>query len=187
MRATAYMVGPQDGSGAVLMELARQIGFEAVYPYASVAEAERQTATTPLIFFLFAPVEEPRALQQISAAGRASELPQIRFAPMVYFTEHASLDVIRGCINLGFDDIITLPVSLSKAEERISRQLMRTLTYYATPTYFGPDRRNRIPGEAPSGPRKPGAGSGGQYRRIQIVRNTAAGVKVISEDMHFVV
>jgi len=54
MRAAAYVVGPPDGPGAALTDLARGLGFPVVLPYAGLAAAETQAQQTPLLFFLFA-------------------------------------------------------------------------------------------------------------------------------------
>ena len=183
MKACAFVVGPDDGPGAVLKHLARQIGFDAVYVFKDIADAERQSVSTPLIFFLFAAVGSLRKLKPVTAAVRASPSQRVRFSPMIYFSETPSLDAIKACINMGFDDIITLPFSLSRVEERLERQVDRTLIYYETPTYFGPDRRNRLEnGESHSA-----RGTGGQFRRLEIVRSVSAGVNVMRDDSQFVV
>jgi hypothetical protein len=184
MKACAFVVGPDDGPGAVLKHLARQIGFDAVYVFKDITDAERQSVSTPLIFFLFAAVDSLRKLKPVAAAVRTSPSQRVRFSPMIYFSETPSLDAIKACINMGFDDIITLPFSLSRVEERLDRQVDRTLVYYETPTYFGPDRRNRLQNEQGSHSAR---GSGGQFRRIEIVRSPTAGISVMRDDSQFVV
>jgi hypothetical protein len=184
MQACAFVVGPGDGRGAALRSLARQVGFEAVYPYRDIADAERQSASSPLIFFLFAAVDRLGKLTRVGEAVRQSQSQRVRFAPMIYFAETPSLDTIRACINIGFDDIITLPVALSRVEERLERQLYRAVTYYETPTYFGPDRRNRLGHESHG---HSGRGTGGQYRRLELVRNPGAGIEILRDDTHVMV
>jgi hypothetical protein len=183
MKACAFVVGTDEGPGAVLKQLARQIGFDAVYYFKDIADAERQSVATPLIFFLFAAVDSLHKLKPVTTAVRGSPSQRVRFAPMVYFSESPSLDAIKACINMGFDDIITLPFSLSRVEERLERQVDRTLVYYETPTYFGPDRRNRLEQEEGHSAR----GTGGQFRRLEIVRSASAGVSVMRDDAQFVV
>jgi DNA-binding response OmpR family regulator len=178
MKACAFVVGPEDGSGAVLKQLARQIGFDAVYVFKDIADAERQSVSTPLIFFLFAAVDNLRRLKPVTEAVRASPSQRVRFSPMIYFSETPSLDAIKSCINMGFDDVITLPFSISRVEERLDRQVDRTLVYYETPSYFGPDRRNRLENEEGHSAR----GTGGQFRRIEIVRSPTAGISVMRDD-----
>lgn len=182
MKACAYIVGPENGPAAALKEIARRIGFDSVRPYKSVAIAEQQTRLTPLVYFLFAAVEDPRQLKSIADAIRLSPSKRVRFSPMVYFSESPSLDTIRACIGMGFDDVITLPFTLARIEERLDRQVERTLVYYETDTYFGPDRRGRMEDE----PVHSGRGSGGQYRRLEIMRSANAGVNVLKDDLHVV-
>jgi hypothetical protein len=182
VRACAYIIGPEQGSGAALKELARRIGFDSVHPFKSVAIAEQQTLFTPLVYFLFGSVTDVRTLRPVADAIRLSPSKRVRFSPMVYFADRPSLEAIRTCIGMGFDDIITLPFTLSRIEERLERQTERPLIYYETPTYFGPDRRNRMDDE----PAHTGRGSGGQYRRMEIMRSANAGVNVLRDDLHVV-
>lgn len=182
MRAVAYVVGADTGAGASLKELARQIGFEAVQDFRSVRSAEKQAAVTPLAYFLFAAVPGLDALKPVAASIRASDNPRIKFAPLVYFADVASIENIRRCIDMGFDDIITLPFTLGRVSDRLDRQIDRPLAYFETPTYFGPDRHGRLGADD-----HPMAGSGGgQFRRMEIVRNPATGVNVIKDDAQIV-
>ncbi len=182
MKACAYIVGPEEGSGAALKELARRVGFDSVHPFRSVAIAEQQTLFTPLVYFLFSTVPDVRTLRPVAEAIRMSPSKRVRFSPMIYLSDSPSLTAIRRCIGMGFDDIITLPFTLARIEERLERQVERPLVYYETPTYFGPDRRNRTEDEAAH----KGRGSGGQYRRLEIMRSANAGVNVLRDDLHVV-
>ena len=42
MKATAFVVGPQDGPGAALMDMAKGLDFGAVLPYGGIVQAEQQ-------------------------------------------------------------------------------------------------------------------------------------------------
>jgi hypothetical protein len=176
----AYVVG--DGPGAVLRDLARHMGFGAVYTFRGIASAERQAAAAPLVYFLFSAVDDLRKLKPITEAIRASQVQRIRFAPMIYLSKSPSLDTIKACINLGFDDVITRPFTLNRISQRLQRQVGHTLVYYETPTYFGPDRRGRLKHEEGHSKR----GTGGQYRRLEITRSPVAGINVLSDETHVV-
>lgn len=179
MRAFAYVVAPEGATGgAAVRDLARQAGFSGVQDFRGVPEAELQAQVTPLIFFLFAAVARPAALAPLVQAIRRTPALGICFAPLVYFAGTASIEAIRSCINIGFDDIITLPLTLGRVAERIERQVNRTIVYFETPTYFGPDRRGRMEHEPGHSLR----GTGGQHRRFEIVRNPATGVRVVADD-----
>jgi hypothetical protein len=182
MRATAFLVRSDDAPGSALGDLAHRLEFDSVRNYESVAAAAKQAQVTPLLYFLFSAVPNLKSVKPIADAIRFSRDHYVRFAPLIYFAENPSLDIIRACINMGFDDVITLPFTQARVEERLQRQLERTLVYYETATYFGPDRRGRMADEKGHHNR----GTGGQYRRLEISRNPLAGVHVIRDDLHVV-
>jgi hypothetical protein len=161
------------------MDLARAIGFESVQRYQGLVRAERQTAKTPLVFFLCAPTKDVRTLKPMADAVRFSASLKLRFLPLIYFAREPSLETVKQCIAMGFDDVIALPIGGDDVSDRIARQIGQIQTYYETTTYFGPDRRNRTGGEHRSTGSDHG---GGKFRRIEIVRNPETGVDVLSDD-----
>ena len=180
MNATAYVVGPPDGPGAALMDLASRLDFAAVLPYAGLAQAEQQFAQTPICFFLFAPVFDVAELRPVADAIRFCPSRQMRFSPLIYFSESPSVETITRCINMGFDDVITMPFTRSRVAERIERQVGQSHVYYETPAYFGPDRRDRV-----TGPKRPAESRiGGQFRRLEIVRDLLTGINVVRDDFY---
>jgi CheY-like chemotaxis protein len=180
MKATAYIVGPLDGPGAALMDLARQLDFAHVLPYAGIAHAEAQSAATPICYFLFAATETVPALQPVSEAIRFCPNRRVRFSPLIYFSESPSIEAITRCIAMGFDDVITMPFTAARVRDRMDRQIGQNLVYYETVGYFGPDRRDRV-----TAPRRPAETRlGGQFRRLEIVRNLLTGVNVVRDDLH---
>jgi hypothetical protein len=164
------------------MEMARGLGFEAVMPFQGVAAADRQVQVTPLCFFLFAAVPDVGRLRSTADAIRFASSRRVRFLPMMYFSDSPSLETIKRCINMGFDDIVTLPFTRARLEERVQRQIGRTLVYYETASYFGPDRRDRE-GMPKVGSRPPGAPMGGQFRRLEIARSLISGISVIQDEL----
>jgi hypothetical protein len=169
LNASAFVVGPRDGASAALQDLAHALGFMPVERYAGLIRAEKQVKLTPLMFFLCAEVANVNA--------------ELRFSPLIYFSRQMSVDTIKACIKMGFDDVIAMPYTGADLSERIFRQVGRTHTYYETATYFGPDRRNRV-----GDPRSPDSDhGGGQFRRIEIVRSPETGVNVLRDDFQVVV
>ena len=53
-------------------------------------------------------VDDVGDLKAAADAIRFSPGRRIRFCPMVYFSESPHLDAIRTCVEMGFDDVITL-------------------------------------------------------------------------------
>jgi hypothetical protein len=180
VKASAYIVGPSDGSGAALINLARCLDFASVTPYGGIAEAEAQSAITPVCFFLFAAVEDVGRLQPIADAIRFCPNRRVRFSPLVYFADNPSIETITRCIAMGFDDVITMPFTTARITGRINRQIGQSLIYYETAGYFGPDRRDRV--TAPS--RAAESRLGGQFRRLEIVRSLSTGINVLRDDLH---
>jgi hypothetical protein len=181
VKASAFVVGPRDGPGAAMRDMAARLGFETVLPFAGVAQAEQQSAQTPLMFFLFAAVEDPRTLKPAADAIRFCTSRRVRFSPLVYFSESPSMAAIRLCAAMGFDDVLTLPFTEALVAGRIGRQIDRTQVYFETASYFGPDRRRTLEKVADSG-----RGAGGQHRRIEIIRSIANGVSVLRDDLQAV-
>ncbi len=183
MKASAFVVGQRDGASASLADLARAIGFQSVERYQGLVSSEKQLEQTPLVYFLCAAVADVRSLKPMADAIRFSPSLKLRFSPMIYFARDLSLDSIRQCILMGFDDVIALPYGGGDMSERIFRHIGKATTYYETATYFGPDRRNRL-GNIRSLDSDHG---GGQYRRIEILRTQESGVNVLRDDFEVVV
>ena len=178
MNIAAYVVGPQEGAGAGLLAMARSIDFALVVPYAGMLQAEHQISRTPICFFLFAAVSNIESLRSVAQAIRFSPRRQIRYSPMIYFSESPSGQTIQACTNMGFDDVITMPFSRARLKARIDRQIGKPLRYFETQDYFGPDRRSLNPIARP-GSRTP---IGMQQRRIEFIRNSTSGVHVLRDE-----
>lgn len=182
MNACAFVVAPAGGPGT-LLDTAHALDFEIVLPFRSTPAAERQAARTPLVFFLLETTADPRTHAPVIASIRASAKPGIRFAPLIYFARDPSHETIRTCINMGFDDIVTLPFTRPQLRRRLDRQVDKACVYFETESYFGPDRRNRLQDASDHS----GRGRGGQFRRIEILRSPRRGVRVLSDELQVVV
>ena len=174
MKACAYIVGPPDGPGAALQDMARGLGFAAVLPYAGAAAAEAQSQQIPLLFLLFTEVDDVLALKPIADAIRFSPSRRIRFSPLIYFAESPAREAIASCIEMGFDDVITMPFTRKRVQSRMGRLVDHTQVYFETPVYLGPDRRVSLAAEI-----RPG-----QYRRLEIMRSPLTGVNVMRDDAY---
>jgi PleD family two-component response regulator len=183
LNASVFVVGPRDGAGAALQDLARGLGFSPVERYSGLGAVEKQAHVTPLVFFFCAAVADIRTLKPMADAVRFSTSLKLRYSPLIYFTRDPSVETIKACIRMGFDDVIALPYAHGDLDERIRRQIGQTQTYFETATYFGPDRRNRT-GNVRSTESDHG---GGQFRRIEIIRRVETGVDVLDDDSQFVV
>jgi PleD family two-component response regulator len=172
MRATAFVVGPADGPGAALRDLAQGLGFAHVLAFDNLGRSEQQLQHTPVCFFLFAAVEDLSGLRTVAHQVRFSTSRRIRFSPLIYFSESASVETIRSCVDMGFDDVITVPFSRDRVMGRLEHQLNRNLVFFETANYVGPDRRTTPRAQT------------GQYRRIEISRSLHTGITVIKDRAH---
>jgi len=180
MRAFAFVIGPDNAPRAALLDVARGLGFTGVAPLLAMSQVEQQTQVTPLCYFLFAATEDLGSLRSVANAVRFSSMRRLRFSPLIYFAESPSAEAISACLNMGFDDIITMPFSRKRVLERVARQVGQNVVFYETATYFGPDRRGRA-GAPLDGPDQR---KGAPFRRLEIVRNPVNGVNVL-RDEHF--
>src|SRR5690606_22475002 len=147
-----------------LLDMGRELGFPLVLPFQSVAAAEAQSRQTPLLFFLFAAVTDVRILKGVADQIRFAPTRRIRFSPLLYFSESPSRDAISRCIEMGFDDVTTLPFTRPRLLRRLTRLVDHTQVYHETAGYLGPER--------------PIHRGSGQFRRLEIIRTTATGTSV---------
>ena len=180
MKAYAYVVGPQDMAWTALFDMASELGFGGVSSYRGIAQAEQQVEKSPVCYFLFSSVHDIRSLREQTDAIRFSSRRHLRFSPMIYFTQNPSVETIMACINMGFDDVIALPHSVSGLRERLLRQTNQQIVFYETEGYFGPDRRNRIARRQSMGVTR----VGGPFRRLEIIRNVAQGIEVLRDEFN---
>lgn len=80
---------------------------------------------------------------------RSSIIDDVRYAPVVLFAVDGPFEQYLRYIEMGFDDVITLPEKAAIVEQRLIAQLDTEHMYFETATYFGPDRR-RMEVEPPS-------------------------------------
>jgi hypothetical protein len=170
-RATAFINGDRSAATTHLRTLAAQVGFDPILPYVSMDDVERRSHVTPLTFFLSAEVAEVGSLVSHVHAIRKSAHHDLRFSPLIYFCETPSLEIIRRCIGMGFDDIIAAPFSPRVVTQRLHRQVGTPLGYFETGTYFGPDRRRHATERNDAPPV-------GEFRRYEIVRDLTHGISI---------
>lgn len=150
MKSSAFIVGAERARGNELSVRAEQTGFAHVAAFTGMAGVEAMLARQPLAFFLFSPVPDIAQLSGIVKPLRSCKRRDVRFMPLIYFCEVASREVIRGCMALGFDDVVALPVTADSLRTRLQRQVDTPQLYRADSGYFGP-ARNRAAGAGEDG------------------------------------
>jgi len=165
------------------MDLALDMGFRTVLSYKNLAMAEQQTKRTPICFFLFALECVEQNVPVVAKALRSSRNRQIKFAPLIGFTEVANPKMIDFCLQLGFDDVLLPPFSRKIINPRLEKHLNRPVTFFETAQYFGPDRRTGISENASINSNLK-RGQGGDHRKIVINRNLEAGINILRDKFH---
>lgn len=178
MNSSAFVVGASDGPTRVLVESARKINFESVKPYSGLRAAEQELALVPTCFFLFAPVPDITSLADIIISLRACKRRNTRFSPLIYFCNTASREVVRGCVAMGFDDVIAMPFSQAYFEARLMRVMNRVTTYCETSSYFGPAREGQMTLRRHYSDLRTDQG---KSRLIRFVRSFSAGINIIRD------
>jgi len=141
IQSTAFIVGSSESSTCGLMDLSRDLGFFAILNFKNMALVEQQITRTPICFFLFSLECEKSNIPVIAALIRSNRNRQIRFAPMIGFTEAANSKTINICLQLGFDDILLPPFGKKNIAPRLEQHIKKPHIYFEANNYFGPDRR----------------------------------------------
>jgi len=171
----ALVAGPRTGPGEGLMDVSNDLGFSFVRHCGSLDGLSACVAKARLCFVLFAETADPRSYAGLLEKVRAAKSRAIRFLPVVYFCETPRPEVIVTCLGMGFDDILTMPFTADVVRARLRQQIGRTISYFETDTYFGPDRR-RLSGKQT----KPRRGDG-NARRYEISRSPTSGITILRE------
>ncbi len=180
MYATAFILGPENGPKAALMDLSTDIGFRAVMRFGDIEKAERQVRQTPVCFFLFNSQMDNDEIRDKAHKIRFSRSRQVRFSPMVCFVESPNPSSISMYLQTGFDDILAPPYSAKRVAPRLEAQIERRLVYYETEDYFGPDRgTSHFLGKQKIN--YPDRAKEGDHRRIEITRNFDSEINIVND------
>lgn len=183
MQATAFIIGEDKQCSQGLMDLSLDIGFRSIIGFTDIDLVEQQVKRTPVCFFLFALTRSSHNASGIARAIRTSRNRQIKFAPMVGFTESAEPRLIQATLRLGFDDILVPSFSVKVTLPRLNNHINRRIHFYETKNYFGPDRRVGL-GIHKEAKNHPDRGKGGDHRKILINRNLETGVSILKDEFH---
>ncbi len=181
IKAGAVIIGDPKGSGSAVYNVAAKIGFEFVKPYANRPTLPLLVQGTPLSFILFAEVADPGVYEPLIREIRQSSSRALAFAPMAYFCESISRDIMDICVGAGFDDVISMPFMPERVRAQLMQQIEAPQVYFETSDYFGPDRRRL------SAPRLADAFLRGlpllqSARRIEIRRSLTTGVAILRDE-----
>jgi len=140
-QCTAYLIARTERQTSALDTLARRLGFahiETLDTRRSFVSAEGATA---LKFFLIYRQMDPHLMMMVRDVIRKSDDPNVRFAPIVLFTDECDFETYLSFIRMGFDDVLTLPDKKDMLIKRLEGQINAEYAYFETENYLGPDRR----------------------------------------------
>ena len=179
----AFLLTNDKSWSAHMHDLLLQAGFKEsrMFPRNPAALTKHRNGPLPFVFIhsSVGPAYAQRAFTFIRAHTDAS----VRFLPIVVLTETRDAATILKFIELGCDDIITMPLTAAALMERLKRQVGHPLDYFQTDTYFGPDRRQH---EATRDSTNEARGKGDHFfRHFSIQRHLQHGVTIIDTDVHY--
>lgn len=138
--AAAFIVADRSTFDKPLLDVTGEVGLQRVERFARMDVVVQQLGRTPLCYFLFAEVANPIILSPVLNQIRTHARRQIRYAPLVYFSESPSGATISLCSTLGFDDVLTSPFTPSRLRQRMRALVGRHMNYIDSENYVGPDR-----------------------------------------------
>ncbi len=162
--------------------LMRQAGLKETRPFPKSRESLTQFRNGPLPFvFVDASLSADEVREVFAAVRTHAELP-VRFLPIIVLSRSREAQIILHHIELGCDDIVTMPLTAAALLERLKRQVAGVRDYFQTESYFGPDRRRHELGR--TGTREDRGSGDHPFRHFTIERSAQHGISVIGSQMH---
>lgn len=169
----AIVLAKDERDCAALMRLAEKLRFGAVVAHSPILGHDRfdHRLVYYLVHFDYADEDKRKLLFDLRHAGSVS----LCFAPVVLFLRDGSAEDIQAHIEMGFDEVISVPEDGRTMATRLAAQIGHEHLYIETRNYLGPDRHRRD---------KPGHGQvhrkqGEKHARLTILRTPEAGVHIV--------
>jgi len=124
----------------MLKRIARRAGFIELQPLGG-GNTSGHTKDRKLNYFLVHHELGAAAIEAVLRSIRSSIIADVRYAPIVLFATDGPFEQYLGYVQMGFDDVVTLPEKADIVEQRLIAQLDTKYVYFDTATCFGPDRR----------------------------------------------
>lgn len=171
----AILVAEDKAAVGLLQHIAASAGFRAIESVLN--PGARPAVPAKVKFFLVHYKMGDPAKAALLRSVRASRDDDLRFSPVVLITDDCSFEDMLKYIDMGFDDVISLPEKAEVLHGRLSSQVNADVIYIQTTSYLGPDRRRMELDWRPDPLRQ------GEFKhsRLTIRRDTTAGTKVVGE------
>ena len=171
----AILVAEDKSAAALMHRIATDAGFRAIESVFSAGARPAQPAKVK--FFLVYHQISDEAKASLLKSVRSSRDNDLRFSPVVLIINDCAFEDVLKYIDMGFDDVISLPEKAEVLHGRLSSQVNSDVIYIQTTSYLGPDRQRMELGSRADYQRQ------GEFRhsRLTIRRDTAQGTKVVGE------
>ncbi|MGV8830889.1 MAG: hypothetical protein ACOH2N_02855 [Devosia sp.] len=172
----AIVVAKNEKDGEALMRLAERLRFGKMIAYTPALKPD--VFSHRLVFFLVHFDFDDAARKQMLNSLRHSGSVSLCYAPVVIFLRDASVEQVRSCIEMGFDDVLNVPAEGPDIAMRLASQIGREQLYIETRNYIGPDR-HRMDHIEPT-PRTRQAEE--PHARLIILRTVQDGVHIVRRE-----
>ena len=150
--------------------LARRCGFGRIRALGTAGDGgETSRISFVLVHYLLGDALLGGILRAIRTSGDL-----VRFSPVIVITDDCPFEMILAYVEMGLDDVISLPEKKEILIQRFATQIATDHLYIETPGYFGPDRR-RMKSQLVDSRRK---GMDGHVR-FHFVRNPSSGIEIL--------
>lgn len=179
--STALLLTNDKNWYARMHTLVMQTGFKEARAFPENPAALAEFHRGPLPFIFVCSNLRPDDLRCAFLAVRSHADLSIRFMPIIMLTEQNDMPTIMKFINLGCDDVITMPRTALQMVDRLKQQVGRPRDYFQTDSYFGPDRRRF--GTATTATDSTRGGGRHFFRHFTIQRDLRRGITILNTEV----
>ena len=166
----AIVMAKDERDGVALMRLAEKLRFAAIVADSPALGHDRFDHR--LVFYLVHFDFDPEARAQLLYERRHAGSVSVSFAPVILFLREATPEEVLLNIEMGFDDVISVPEDGQVIATRLAAQIGQEHLYIETRNYLGPDRYRM---DKPGHHRKPAE----EHAQLTILRTPEAGVHIV--------
>lgn len=166
----AIVLAKDERDGAALMRLAEKLRFGAVVAHSPALGHDRFDHR--LIFYLVHFDYDVEGMQKLLYDLRHGGSVSVSFAPVVLFLRQGSAEDIQHHVEMGFDEVISVPEEGRVIATKLAAQIGQEHLYIETRNYLGPDR-HRL--DSPGHKRKPME----EHAQLTILRTPETGVHIV--------
>lgn len=166
----AIVIGTTAGQVGSLVAMARRCGFTLIEDAGSGVPQPKMPITFMFVHYRVGDAVLDSIIRTVRRGDRNT-----RFSPIIVIANDCDFELILHLVDMGVDDVISLPEKRDVLVQRLAGQLWSEHVYVETAEYFGPDRRRL---EQPSHEDERRAGPAG-HARYHIQRIPDFGTKIV--------